>query len=256
MKSFTQLFVIIILFIPSPGEAQKNIDSQSNGWYMYFGNHKLTNKLAIHTEYQWRRSGLVDKRQQSLTRLGLDYQAAANATMTAGYGYIITWPYGEQPVPFRFHEHRIWEQLILVQSAGRFFFNHRFRLEQRFLENRIDIGNGASAPDGTTYRNRARYRFLVAVPLNKKVMGQGALFASVYDEVFVQFGANVGLNYLDQNRLYLALGYVILPNANVQVGYLNQFIVKANAIDAERNHTFQLAVTYNFDFRNGSSSSP
>ncbi len=251
MKFSECVCILTLLLFPAMSEAQKNTDDQNNGWYMYFGNHKITNKLGLHTEYQWRRIGLIDKRQQSLARLGLDYQLDANAMVTAGYGSVITWPYGRQPVAFRFHEHRIWEQLILVQSVGRFFFNHRFRLEQRFIENRTDDGTGGSVRNGTTYRNRARYRFLVNMPLNKKSMEQGTLFASFYDEIFVQFGANTALNYLDQNRLYLALGYMVLANANVQAGYLNQFIVKANAIDAERNHTFQLALTYNFDIRKG-----
>lgn len=250
MKFLAGAFIFTLTF-PLIGEAQKNIDSQNNGWYMYFGNHKLTNKLSLHTEYQWRRNGFIDKRQQSLTRLGLDYRIDAQVMVTAGYGSIITWPYGRQPVPFRFHEHRIWEQLTLVQSTKRFFFNHRFRLEQRFVENRVDNGSGSSVADGTTYRNRVRYRFLVNVPLNKRTIEQGAWFASFYDEVFVQFGANTALNYLDQNRLYLALGYVVLANTNLQVGYLNQFIVKGNARDAERNHTFQLSLTYHFDFRKG-----
>ena len=115
---------------------------------------------------------------------------------------------------------------------------------------RSRVATTLSLPTGPdSYRNRVRYRFLTNVPLNKKTMSKGALFVSVYDELFVQFGANTALNYLDQNRLYLALGYVIMANANVQVGYLNQFIVKANALDAERNHTFQLAFFYNFDFR-------
>jgi hypothetical protein len=90
---------------------------------------------------------------------------------------------------------------------------------------------------------------MVNVPLNKLTMEKGSLFISAYDEVFLQFGPNFGRNYLDQNRLYGALGYMFLPNANVQPGYLNQFLIKSNGLDAENNHTLQLSLTYNFDFR-------
>jgi len=229
--------------------SQKNIADQNNGWYMYFGNHKLTDQISLHTEYQWRRSDVIEKWQQSLSRIGIDYKLSPEATLTGGYGYIVTFPYGDQPVSFKFHEHRIWEQLVLTQSSGRFFFNHRFRLEQRYLENRLDNGDGTSDKDGYTYRSRARYRFLVNIPINKASMEKGTLFGSVYDEVFLQFGPNFGRNYLDQNRLYFALGYVFLPNANVQLGYLNHFVIKGNATDVENNHTLQLSLTYNFDFR-------
>lgn len=80
-------------------------------------------------------------------------------------------------------------------------------------------------------------------------MEMGAIFVSLYDEVFLQFGPNFGRNYLDQNRLYGAIGYQFLPNANAQLGYLNHFVIKSNALDAENNHTLQLSLTYNFDFR-------
>ena len=229
--------------------SQKNIATQSNGWYMYFGNHKLTDKVSLHTEYQWRRNEIITHWQQSLSRIGVDYKLSPTVMVTGGYGYIVSFPYGDQPIAFTFHEHRIWEQLILTQSSGRFFFNHRFRLEQRYLENRRDNGDGTSSKDGYTYRSRARYRFLVNVPLNKPAMEQGAIFLSVYDEVFLQFGPNFGQNYLDQNRLFGAVGYVISPNANVQAGYLNHFVIKGNALDAENNHTLQVSLTYNFDFR-------
>ena len=216
---------------------------------MYFGNHRVTENISLHTEYQWRRNEIISNWQQSLSRIGLDYKLSPTVMVTGGYGFIVSFPYGDQPIVFTFHEHRIWEQLILTQSSGRFYFNHRFRLEQRYLENRIDNGDGTSTKDGYTYRSRARYRFLINLPLNKPTMEKGALFLSAYDEVFLQFGPNFGRNYLDQNRLYGAMGYMLLPNANIQLGYLNQFIIKGNALDAESNHTLQMSFTYNFDFR-------
>lgn len=243
------LSLILGLSVAGTAWSQKNISTQNHGWYMYFGNHKITDKLSLHTEYQWRRDDIIKNWQQSLSRIGIDYKLAPNVMVTGGYGYIVSFPYGDQPIAFKFHEHRIWQQLVLNHLAGRFYFNHRYRLEQRFLENRIDNGDGTSSKNGYTFKERARYRFMVSVPLNKKVMEKGALFVSVYDEPFIQFGPNFARNYLDQNRLYAALGYMFLPNANMQFGYLNQFAVKSSGLDAENNHTLQLSLTYNLDFR-------
>ncbi|MEQ8302351.1 MAG: DUF2490 domain-containing protein [Cyclobacteriaceae bacterium] len=241
--------LLLLFLVPLYVWGQKDIATQNNSWYMYFGNHKVTDKVGIHTEFQWRRNGLIKDVGQSLTRLGVDYKLSPSVMATAGYAYIVTWPYGEQPVAFKFREHRIWQQLFLTHSSGRFFFNHRFRLEQRFIEKRMDNGDGTSSNDGSFYKNRARYRFFVSVPLNNNELVKGTFFVSAYDEVFLQFGPNFGLNYLDQNRLYGAIGYVVDRNANVQLGYLNQFIIKGDAVQAENNHTLQLALTYNFDFR-------
>lgn len=210
---------------------------------MYFGNHRLSEKFSLHTEYQWRRSDWVITWQQSLLRLGVDYRLSDNALVTLGYGHIVTWPYGEQPVPVKFTEHRLWQNFILTQRQGRFYFHHRFRPEQRWLQ-----GNGTTLTDKYVYRNRIRYRFMVNLPVGKKEMGPKTWFVSLYDEIFIQFGRNFDRNYLDQNRLYGAIGYQFSTRGNLQAGYMQQFIVKGDGLKAERNHTLQLVLTYNFDF--------
>jgi len=240
---------LIILFNSFNGYGQKIISDQNHGWLMYFGNHRLTDKISLHAEYQFRRADGFREWQQSLTRIGLDYKLKDNVTLTGGYGYIVTFPYGDQPIANKFHEHRIWQTLTIAQRVGRIYFNHRYRLEQRWLENRIQTSDGNFKSTGYTFRERIRYRFLVNIPITKNAMETGCVFASVYDEPFIQFGKNFDSNYLDQNRLYGALGYVVNNHCNVQLGYLNQYIVKADGLKAERNHTMQMAITYNLDFR-------
>jgi hypothetical protein len=240
----TALAAILLAGISSWACAQKQIVSQYHSWFLYTGNHRLTDKLGLHTEYQWRRASWVTSWQQSLLRLGVDYRLGEQATVTLGYAYIITWPYGEQPVNEKFTEHRLWQTLTLTQRQGRFYFNHRFRPEQRWLQ-----GNGNGGTSHYTYRNRMRYRFLVNYPLNRKEMGPATWFASASDEIFIQFGPNFGRNYLDQNRLFAGIGYQFSAHGNVQAGYLQQFIVKSDGLKAERNHTLQLALFYNFDWR-------
>ena len=228
---------------------EKNIDTQFNSWYMYFGNHRISEKFGIHSEYQYRRHGLISDWQQSLLRVGLDWHVAPNTMITGGYGWIRSFPYGEQPIAFTFDEHRIWQQLILNHSTGRFYFQHRYRIEQRFLERITADTNGDPVDDGYVFRNRARYRFFVAIPISRKELADNTLFAAFYDEVFLGFGKGIRRNVLDQNRLFLALGWRSNKDFNVQFGYLNHFVFKADGINQERNHTLQLAVTRNLDFR-------
>jgi hypothetical protein len=230
--------------------AQNRIQSTNNdGWFMYFGNHRLNNKWSVHTEYQWRRNEWIRNRQQSLLRLGMDYRLNDQAIVTVGYGNIITYPYGEQPVLKTFNEHRIWQTLTLSNKNGRFNFSHRYRLEQRFIDKYKTDERNEIVFDKVNYMNRIRYLFSVAVPLNKQSIKKGALFIRFYEEAFVSFGKNVGKNIFDQNRLYLAFGYQLLPSTNIQVGYLNQLIFKSDGIKYENNHTLQLSLTHNFDFR-------
>ncbi len=168
--------------------------------------------------------------------------------LTGGYGWIKSFPYGEQPIKLAFNEHRIWQQLVLQQRVGRFYFHHRYRLEQRLLE-RVYAEDGTHQTDGYNFRNRARYRLFVSVPLSSKELKDKVLFAGMYDEVFLGFGKGTGYNVLDQNRLYFSLGWRFNKSCNIQLGYLNHYVIKPDGLNHERNHTLQIALTYNLDLR-------
>ncbi len=243
-------FFLITLFAFTLRAQEQEVATQWNSWWMYFGNHRLSEKWSLHTEYQWRRSDVIKDWQQSLARVGMDYRTSDNAMVTAGYAWIVSFPYGQQPIDFTSDEHRIWQQLILTQRSGRFNFQHRYRLEQRWLEEVEASDSGDPVSTGRRYQNRARYRLFVAIPFNQLRMGPGAWFLGLYDEVFLGFGKNVSKkNILDQNRLYSALGYQFNEHGNLQLGYLFHQVFKGDGIRREDNHTLQVALTYNFDFR-------
>jgi hypothetical protein len=227
---------------------QKEISEQNHAWVMYTGNHRLTQKWGLHTEYQWRRADLFNDWQQSLLRLGVDYYTKQNTQLTVGYGWIRSYEYGVQPIAHNNNEHRIWEQFIMKNKVGRVDFQHRYRLEQRFIENWVKNPDASYSQDGMLFRQRVRYRLMATVPLSRKELSDNTLFLAAYDEPFLGFGKGIAKNVLDQNRLYFALGWRFNKNCNVQLGYLNQYIVKKDGIQAERNHTLQVGVTYNLDF--------
>ena len=239
---------MVLIISPSYSFSQKEISPQNHAWVMYFGNHKLSENWGIHSEYQWRRSDMFNDWQQSLLRIGVDYYSKQNAQYTVGYGWIRSYEYGEQPIAHNLNEHRIWEQFVLKNKIGRVDLSHRYRLEQRFIENWVKDANAVYYQDGFVFRQRVRYRFMVTVPLSRKEMKDNTLFLAVYDEPFLGFGKGIGKNILDQNRLYGALGWRFNKDLNVQLGYLNQYIVKTDGIKVERNHTLQIGLTYNIDF--------
>ena len=244
MKS---IITALLLTITISTFGQKQIANQNGAWLMYFGNHKLSEKFSLHTEYQFRRNELFNNWQQSLARVGLDFHFDKQNSVTAGYGWIVSFPYGEQPIAVNTTEHRIWQQFINKTNYGRFYFHHRYRLEQRFIENAFLNTANEKEVDGFKFRQRARYRFLLSIPLNHSSMQDNTLFLSLYEEVFLGFGKGIGRNILDQNRLYGAIGWRFNAKSNVQLGYLNQFVIKSDGLKMERNHNLQLSWTYNFD---------
>ncbi len=253
MKHFFCL-VIVIPFLAINATAQTiksnpNKAVQNNAWIMYFGQHTLAEKWKLHTEYQWRRSEYFNYWHQSLLRLGAEYAINPILSGTLGYGWINTYPYGEQPIPGETGEHRAWQQIVLNSKIGRLSIQHRYRLEQRWIERLASAPNGSIVNDGFNYSNRVRYRLIVNMPLNKPSISKGATFISIYDEPFVSWGGAIQNNHLDQNRFYAALGYQYSPDGNIQLGYLNQVLIKTGGISREVNHTLQIAFTHHLDLR-------
>ncbi len=200
------------------------------------------------TEYQWRRADGFRNWQQSLLRFGLEYEINPKVSVMGGYAWIKTFPYGTQPILHEFNEHRMFEQVNLKDKAGRLEVQHRYRIEQRFLEQYALNSSGNVVQVDPVFRNRIRYRALVMLPLSRKTMGDQTLFLSINNELFVGFGKGIAKNPIDQNRFITALGWRFNAQTNIQVGYLNQFIFKSNAIDMERNHGLWISMGYNLDF--------
>lgn len=265
MKKLINL-LLFVFFISNLALSQTNSKAdQFNGWIFYTGNHKLTEKWGLHTEYQFRRSEGLSKPMQNQIRLGVDYALTKHNSVSLGWSYIETSAYGDfaEEVPskynnFKFNEQRIWEQFIIKhEHQGRFHYDSRFRLEQRWIASVKNFGTPTEPvflryddpKEGSwKFRNRARYRFRVQVPLSKPEMKDNTLFFVAADEIFANFGKHVSANVFDQNRLYLALGWRFTKDTNVQLGYLNQFIEKGDGVHKENNHTLQIAITHNIDF--------
>lgn len=219
------------------GHAQTTIDDQLHGWVVYQGNHKLNEQWDLHTEYQWRRADGFADWQQSLARVGLDYKLNPNCTVTGGYAWVVSYPYGSQPIANRTNENRVWQQVILKQPIGNLQVQHRYRLEQRWID--------------TQFKQRMRYRVQVLIPLQKSFVDKKqGVFLNVNDEVFLGFGNGIGKNILDQNRCIGAVGYQFNKDFSMQIGYLNQFVIKSDGLHMERNHTLWTSVVYNLDFSN------
>ncbi|WP_083937529.1 DUF2490 domain-containing protein [Lewinella cohaerens] len=75
------------------------------------------------------------------------------------------------------------------------------------------------------------------------------VFLSLFNEVFINVGQAAGSHYFDQNWIYGGLGYRLNKNSAVNVGYMNQYLVKTDNVHIENNHTLQVGLSYNFDLR-------
>jgi hypothetical protein len=125
-----------------------------------------------------------------------------------GYGFISNYSGKESLLEPAANEHRIWQQLVKVQKVSKVKFEHRFRLEQRFLDE--------------LYSNRLRYRLLFSVPIGTAPFQAHTFSFHTYNEVFLHDQSKV----FDRNRLYAAIGYHLKQKNQIQLGILRQDVGK------------------------------
>ncbi|MEL6812028.1 MAG: DUF2490 domain-containing protein [Bacteroidota bacterium] len=225
MKKIIWGILGLLLLNSANGISQETGEDDWGSWFMYFGTNRISDKLSIHTEAQYRTYEFGSNFNQLLLRTGLNYHISDKAMATIGYGNITTdgtfeEPDGEENIG----ENRIYQQFVLRNAVGKFKFSHRYRIEQRFLDNPVT---------GKDTQHRGRYFLRVTYPINE------TWFLTAYDEVFVNFQEPL----FGQNRLYGAVGYKLDQNVTFQMGYLKNHFTGANF------DRFQLAIFWNTDLR-------
>ncbi|MCC6414160.1 MAG: DUF2490 domain-containing protein [Saprospiraceae bacterium] len=248
------LIVLVLLCLYSPLYTQNNRlnTNGSIGWYNYFGAFKVNDKFGIHTEYQWRRDDFITYWQQSLLRVGINYQLNPRMLLRVGYAWIETYPYGEIPINGLgrdFTEHRLFQMIQLSHKEGIVDLSHRFMLEQRF------VGRYSSSDvereDEFPLLHRIRYMVRLQVPLKGDSVKDKTPYVAIYDEVFIGFGENVNANVFDQNRFGILLGYRFNKVVRIEAGYLNQILQFGRQINGQNvfqnNNGFIINANFNFD---------
>lgn len=244
----TSIFIIVFITATlcfGTTNAQRLKDHNNIGWYNIFGSIGLLPKTTLLVEYQRRSDDIIMRWQQSLARGAMQYRFKNGLMAAVGYGFIVTYPYGDYPAgPYHVPEHRIHEQLIWGDNIGRMSLNHRLRLEQRFV-GKIN----QTAPEYTrtdwVYLNRIRYQLRAQMPLNKKTMEDKTWYAATFDEVFIGFGKNVNQNVFDQNRIGLLFGYQYNKMLRAEVGYLNQTLQQAALVGGKQVYQYNNGLILN-----------
>lgn len=166
-----QSFLLFVLLIPLLVKSQT---TENGNWWLYFGNKKLDTQWNWHHEVQYRNYNAVGDLEQLLIRTGLGYNLTENNNnILQGYAYVFSQPYlanGKNKAAIV--EHRLYQQFITRQQFGRVFLQHRYRAEQRFIEEH-------------PLKWRFRYFLAMNIPLNNKTLSANTVYLSAYDEIFL-----------------------------------------------------------------------
>ena len=156
-KTIALLFITLVTIQYT--NAQANGQDEFGSWEMFFGNVRLTDKISISPEVQYRTYEFGSNFNQLLLRTGINWHLNKSTMASIGYGYISTdrtfsEPNGEQNT----QEHRLYGQFTSKNTLGKFKATHRYRFEQRFI-------NSPTSGKDTQYR--ARYLLRLTYPLSE-----------------------------------------------------------------------------------------
>lgn len=200
----TLLMLSLFLSLPKLSFSQ---DSELGNWLIYIGNKQLNEKWNWHHEVQYRNYDAVGDLEQLLLRTGFGYTFnESKSNVLLGYGYILSENYvGQSDEKISVNEHRIFQQFITKQQLSKVSLQHRYRFEQRFVED--------------DFKMRFRYFLGINIPLQYKENAKNPLYLSAYNEIFLNTESAV----FDRNRLYGGLGYKFSEHVKLELGYMNQF---------------------------------
>lgn len=224
------LILLVSLFFYTHSNAQVDED-ELGGWYMYFWDTDFgESKFGLQGDVQYRNWNIIGDLEQLLLRAGVTYSPNENVKLTLGYGNITTGAFGDSNATSS--ESRIYQEALLPHKVSdRIYLKHRFRYEQRWVENQ-------------DFRTRYRYNIFLNIPLNQANLNKNAIYLAFYNEVFLNGQKDIGngreVEIFDRNRLYGALGYAIQDNLKIQAGFMEQTLNTSSKgqIQLSLHHSF------------------
>jgi hypothetical protein len=209
-----KVLILSLLILCFKNYAQPN-EKQLGAWYMLFWDwNPEKSAFGLQGDYQLRNWNLGGDLEQLLLRTGVTYRPKnAIIKFTLGYGHITTGAFRIDNTDKTF-ENRIYQEAIFPSKIGeRFNLTHRFRYEQRFVEDQ-------------DFRSRYRYNLFLNVPLNSVQMEKSTLYLALYNELFINGERNLGqgrqVEIFDRSRTYGALGYYLNNTSKIQLGAMHQ----------------------------------
>ena len=195
-------------------------EKKTGAWYMYFYKTQFKeSNWGIQGDVQYRNWNLGGDLEQLLLRSGVTYKVPETPLMlTLGYANITSGVIGNSDDTSM--ESRIYQEALIPQKISeRFLLTHRFRYEQRWVENQ-------------DFRTRYRYNLFLNVPLSKPTMTNNTLYLALYNELFINGQRDIGdgrkVEIFDRNRTYLGLGYTLNDKMKFQLAWMNQNVNSQN----------------------------
>ncbi|MCU0434655.1 MAG: DUF2490 domain-containing protein [Bacteroidia bacterium] len=186
-------------------------NSSLGSWNIFQVKYGITDKLSLFGEAQLRSLRFYTHFHYYEYKGGIEYKPLPGLRLALGAGDYDTYREGGNFVtPKNNDEFRLWPQIQLSQTLGKFKIEQRYRAEFRFTSN--------------GYRNRFRYRLALLYPFGKEKNGFTPFQLSVSNELFFTNREP----YFERNRLAFNFNYRLSKQLSFMAGYLHQFDYRIN----------------------------
>lgn len=215
------IFLSFFIFFLLRANIARTQNNDLGGWYIVNFNYFFNPKLNLYSEINARSQHAVNDFYYHEIKSGLSYNLKPNISFLLGFGNYETYTSpGNFKKPVMSNEYRLWEQFTLSNKISRLKLEHRYRIEQRWIN--------------SEYRNRFRYRLTASVPINKPAITANTFFVAASDEVFF---TDIKPNFI-RNRFYGGIGYRFKKLFTLQTGILRQYDYKSNDDWVGKNYLY------------------
>jgi hypothetical protein len=234
MKKYITVLLLILTFLNVT--AQEDKTNESGVWLTLANKFKITDKLFVSNILQWRTVEGVESTRVFIEEPSVHYKFNDKITFGLGYDYTNYNLVGIRP-PSVDYENRFQQMLSLFSTFGKVNMNQRFMFEERFFVKT----NGQKA-----YGNRFRYRINLDFNI-VKFNNDKYLLGRVSDEIRIRFTEGINDPTFGQNNFVAALGYKLLDNSKIYMGYGRNYY-NAGVLGYWGDNIFYVLYSYDFDF--------
>ncbi|WP_264552096.1 DUF2490 domain-containing protein [Flavobacterium sp. N2038] len=233
-----KLFFLLGLISPFlSAQNVKTTDHQTLTWIRYYNILPLSEKWALHSEFDNR--SFLNPVHENLFVIRVQGRYRATKLVDLGGGLAFFNVNTQKPdidPDYSIPEYRAQQDITLINDIAKITFHNRFQFEERFIQK----ANKVELLDDFSFAFRFRYRLQSTFDLWKKE--NRSLKGTISDEVMLNFGKDNKRNTFDQNRFYIALRYHFNPNLGIELGYLKNFQKRASGIDFYDRDIIRLTV--------------
>ena len=239
------IFLFLVLVVNSVS-AQTEILKDNGSWITVANKITISDKLFISNVYQQRRVDFLNNIQGFFLTPSLNYKITKNISVGAGYIYYRGFPSGKGHAPIHWTENSLFQLVSVNSKAGKINLNQRFMFEERT----IDLINKDVTPnkiEGNKYVNRFRYRLQASFNMfklknDKYVMGK------LSNEIRTRFSDGTKNPDFDQNNFCALMGYKLLDNSSIWIGY-GRYFYKMSSNKYVASNLLHVNLSYSIDLR-------